>query len=92
MSIATVNPCGSVALRTSYRPGVTFVGSTVDDRLEGGAGICQDFVHLALMLLRRHGIAARYVSGHLFAAPEGGGTDSVEVDTHAWIEALLPDS
>jgi transglutaminase-like putative cysteine protease len=47
-------------------------------------------VHLSLILLRRHGIAARYVSGYLFAAPEDGGTDSVEVDTHAWIEALLP--
>ena len=68
---------------------MTFVGSTVDDLLEGGAGVCQDFVHLAL-ILRRHGIA-RYVSGYLFAAPEDGGTDSVEVDTHAWIEAL-PDS
>ena len=53
--------------------------------------MCQDFVHLALILLRHEGIAARYVSGYLFAAPEDGGADSVEVDTHAWIEALLPD-
>jgi transglutaminase-like putative cysteine protease len=84
--------CELIPDRFEYRPGVTFVGSTVDDLLEGGAGVCQDFVHLALILLRRHGIAARYVSGYLFAAPEDGGTDSVEVDTHAWIEALLPDS
>ena len=42
------------------------------------------------MLLRRHGIAARYVSGYLWAAPEDGGADSVEVETHAWLEALLP--
>jgi transglutaminase-like putative cysteine protease len=47
-------------------------------------------VHLALILLREQGIAARYVSGYLFAAPEDGGGDSVEVDTHAWVEALLP--
>ena len=46
-----------------YRPCATFVGSTVDDLLEGGGGVCQDSVHLALILLRRHGIAARYVSG-----------------------------
>ena len=84
--------CQVIPERFEYRPGVTFVGSTVDDLLEGGAGVCQDFVHLALILLRRHGIAARYVSGYLFAAPEDGGTDSVEVDTHAWIEALLPDA
>ncbi len=30
------------------------------------------------------------MSGYLWAAPEDGGTDSVEVDTHAWLEALLP--
>jgi transglutaminase-like putative cysteine protease len=82
--------CELIPDRFEYRPGATFVGSTVDDLLEGGGGVCQDFVHLALILLRRHGIAARYVSGYLFAAPEDGGADSVEVDTHAWLEALLP--
>jgi transglutaminase-like putative cysteine protease len=82
--------CELIPERFEYQPGVTFVGSTVDDLLEGGAGVCQDFVHLALILLRRHGIAARYVSGYLFAAPEDGGADSVEVDTHAWLEALVP--
>ena len=73
-----------------YRRGATYVGSTVQDLVDAGAGVCQDFVHLALILLRRRGIAARYVSGYLFAAPENGGADSVEVDTHAWVEALLP--
>jgi transglutaminase-like putative cysteine protease len=73
-----------------YRRGATYVGSTVADLLEAGAGVCQDFVHVSLVLLRRHGIAARYVSGYLWAAPEDGGADSLEVDTHAWLEALLP--
>jgi transglutaminase-like putative cysteine protease len=82
--------CRVIPDRFEYRPGATFVGSTVDDLIEGGAGVCQDFVHLALILLRDAGIAARYVSGYLFAAPENGGGDSVEVDTHAWLEALLP--
>jgi transglutaminase-like putative cysteine protease len=77
--------------RFEYRSGSTFVGSTVADLLEGGAGVCQDFVHLGLMLLREQGVAARYVSGYLFAAPEDDGQDSVEVQTHAWIEALVPD-
>jgi transglutaminase-like putative cysteine protease len=77
--------------RFEYRPGVTFVGSTVADLLETGAGVCQDFAHLSLLLLRRHGIAARYVSGYLWAPPNGDeGADSAEVETHAWIEALLP--
>jgi transglutaminase-like putative cysteine protease len=76
--------------RFDYQPGATFVGSTVADLLRCGAGVCQDFVHLALMVLRELGIGARYVSGYLFAAPPGGGQDSVEVQTHAWAEALVP--
>jgi transglutaminase-like putative cysteine protease len=82
--------CELIPDRFEYRPGVTYVGSTVDDFLNAGAGVCQDFVHLALVLLRHHGIGARYVSGYLFSASADGGTDSVEVLTHAWVEALLP--
>ena len=53
--------------------------------------MCQDFAHLALLLLRRHGIAARYVSGYLWAPPSGDeSADSAEVETHAWLEALVP--
>jgi transglutaminase-like putative cysteine protease len=101
--------CRVIPQRFEYRKGATFVGSTVDDLLEGGAGVCQDFVHLSLILLRDAGIAARYVSGYLFAgAPAGqvprgsggaspqpssdGDGNSVEVNTHAWVEALVPGS
>ena len=82
--------CELIPDRFEYRSGVTYVGSSIGDLLDVGAGVCQDFVHLALVLLRRRGIAARYVSGYLWAAPEEHGTESVEVDTHAWLEALLP--
>ncbi|MGO9488315.1 MAG: transglutaminase family protein [Solirubrobacteraceae bacterium] len=84
--------CELVPDRFEYRPGATYVGSSVRDLLAAGASVCQDFVHLSLLLLRRRGIAARYVSGYLWAAPEDDGTDSLEVDTHAWLEALLPGS
>ncbi|MGD1051282.1 MAG: transglutaminase family protein [Solirubrobacteraceae bacterium] len=83
--------CELIPDRFEYNTGITYVGSTVADLLRAGGGVCQDFVHLALIILRRHGIAARYVSGYLFAAPPDGGHDSVEVETHAWLEALLPD-
>jgi transglutaminase-like putative cysteine protease len=82
--------CELVPDRFEYRRGATHTHSTVEHLLEVGAGVCQDFVHLALVLLRRQGIAARYVSGYLWAAPEDGGADSLEVDTHAWLEALVP--
>jgi transglutaminase-like putative cysteine protease len=79
--------------RFEYRAGVTYVGSKVEDLLDAGAGVCQDFAHLALVLLRRNGLAARYVSGYLFAPPEGReDADSAEVETHAWLEALVPAS
>ncbi len=82
----------AIPARFEYRSGATFVGSTVADLLEGGAGVCQDFVHLGAMVLRHHGVGARYVSGYLFAAAQDGGEDSVEVQTHAWLEGLLPDT
>jgi transglutaminase-like putative cysteine protease len=76
--------------RFEYRQGATYVDSTITDLLEAGAGVCQDYVHLGLSLLRHHGIAARYVSGYLFATGPTASQESVEVDTHAWLEALLP--
>lgn len=87
---AVLAVCDAIPDRFEYRPGATYVRSTIEDLLRGGAGVCQDFAHLALLLLRRRGIATRYVSGYLFAAPADGGDDSVEVDTHAWLEALVP--
>ncbi len=82
--------CQVIPERFEYRPGATYVESDIDDLLEQRAGVCQDFVHLSLVLLRRRGIAARYVSGYLWAAPDDNDGDSLEVDTHAWLEALLP--
>jgi transglutaminase-like putative cysteine protease len=76
--------------RMEYRKGATYVDSPLSDVLDLRAGVCQDFVHLGLSLLRYHGIAARYVSGYLFATRDQADEESVEVDTHAWVEALLP--
>jgi transglutaminase-like putative cysteine protease len=76
--------------RFAYRRGATYVDSRIIDLLEAEAGVCQDFVHLGLCILRHHGIAARYVSGYLFADGSDETRESVEVDTHAWLEALLP--
>jgi transglutaminase-like putative cysteine protease len=77
--------------RLEYRKGATYVDSDIAHLLDVRAGVCQDFVHLGLCLLRHHGIAARYVSGYLFAGDGNGtGQQSVEVDTPAWLEALLP--
>lgn len=72
-----------------YDTGTTHVHSNLDEILNAGGGVCQDFAHLALGVLRLAGVPARYVSGYLAPAP---GMDATleEQASHAWIEALLP--
>jgi transglutaminase-like putative cysteine protease len=75
-----------------YDGSTTNVHSTVDDILTSGGGVCQDFAHLSVGLLRLAGIPARYVSGYLAPSRRGDGSGAVpaELASHAWIEALLP--
>ncbi len=69
----------------------TTVTSTVDDLFEHGAGVCQDFAHLAVAAMRAHGIPARYVSGYLETIPPPGKPKLVGADvSHAWASAMLP--
>jgi transglutaminase-like putative cysteine protease len=74
-----------------YDRGTTHVYSTVDDILSAGGGVCQDFAHLNIGLLRLAGIPTRYVSGcvapRLSRDPNG---PPVELASHAWIEVMLP--
>jgi transglutaminase-like putative cysteine protease len=78
----------------TYLPGATHIGIPVEEILTARRGVCQDFAHLSLALLRSVGVPARYVSGYLFAADDATGsepgTDQVEVQTHAWVEAAIP--
>lgn len=78
-----------------YEKDVTDIGTPVADVLAGGAGVCQDFAHLAVAMCRSIGIPARYVSGYLFASDdsalvEGEEAPVLEVQTHAWIEVAVP--
>lgn len=80
----------------SYEQGATDIGVSLAELLDTRAGVCQDFAHLALGMLRCVGVPARYVSGYLFAADETSAksetADMVTVQTHAWIEAAVPGS
>ena len=69
-----------------YQQHVTRYDSTTDDFLKGRAGVCQDFAHLALALLRLRGIPCRYVSGYLHVER----TLSEPAQSHAWIEVHAP--
>lgn len=70
-----------------YLPGTTGVHSSGLDALNEGKGVCQDFVHLSLMMLRSMGIPARYVSGYLHPKRKAIVGDTVDGRTHAWIQA-----
>jgi transglutaminase-like putative cysteine protease len=72
-----------------YDTGTTHVHSNLDEILNAGGGVCQDFAHLTLGVLRLAGVPARYVSGYIGPHPDASGAPG-EQASHAWIEALLP--
>lgn len=72
-----------------YEPKRTRVDSPIDDALRERTGVCQDFAHVMIALVRNLKIPCRYVSGYLHHA-QGDLTRSVDGATHAWVEALLP--
>lgn len=74
-----------------YVQSSTTVDSPIDDALNARAGVCQDFAHIMIALVRHYlKIPCRYVSGYLFhrrAAQDRSAADA----SHAWVEAFLPD-
>lgn len=62
--------------RMSYQPGVTHVHTTAEEAFALGQGVCQDYAHIYLALLRLDDVPARYVVGMM--AGEG--------ESHAWAE------
>ena len=72
-----------------YRKATTTVDSPIEDALNSGQGVCQDFAHIMIALLRNLRIPARYVSGYVYVDSTHKDRSS-EGATHAWAEALLP--
>ncbi len=70
-----------------YVPGTTGVHSSGLDALREGKGVCQDFAHLTLILLRSMGIPSRYVSGYLHPKRKATIGDTIDGQSHAWIQA-----
>jgi len=69
--------------RFEYAPDVTLATSPIDDVLSHGKGVCQDFTHLMIAVLRSFDVPARYVSGYIHR-------ENAESQSHAWCEAWLP--
>ncbi|SFO43967.1 Transglutaminase-like enzyme, putative cysteine protease [Chitinophaga sp. YR627] len=70
-----------------YLKGITNIETTVDEILEHRAGVCQDFAHLMLHILRSCGIPCRYISGYICPNKDGMRGEGA---THAWVEAWIP--
>ncbi len=70
-----------------YTKGITTIETTVDEILQQQQGVCQDFAHVLLQILRTLGIPCRYVSGYI--CPNKNGMRG-EGATHAWVEAWIP--
>lgn len=68
--------CHAVYEAMHYEPGSTDVRTTAAEAFAQRKGVCQDFAHILLSLLRLNGYAARYVNGLIVG--EGA--------THAWVE------
>ena len=86
---ATVaNCCRYIYENFLYIKGITNVETTVDEIIEHKSGVCQDFAHLMLQVLRSLKIPSRYVSGYI--CPNKNGMRG-EGATHAWVEAWIPE-
>jgi transglutaminase-like putative cysteine protease len=74
----------SIRGRFEYARDVTDATSPIDHLLTRGKGVCQDFTHLMIAVLRSYGVPARYVSGYIHR-------ENKESQSHAWCEVWLPD-
>ncbi len=89
MPVASIveNCCSFIFSNFKYIKGITNIETTVQEILELRSGVCQDFAHVMLEMLRILGIPSRYVSGYI--CPNKNGMRG-EGATHAWIEAWIP--
>jgi len=76
-----------IGSRFAYDPDVTHVHSSLDDVLREQAGVCQDFAHVMITVVRSWGFPARYAMGYV---DPGYFDEGVPLATHAWAEVLLP--
>ncbi|MEY2727464.1 MAG: Protein-glutamine gamma-glutamyltransferase [Planctomycetota bacterium] len=76
----------------TYDTTATTVLTSVPQVFQLRRGVCQDFAHLQIAMLRSLGIPARYVSGYLRTIPPPGRPRLVGADaSHAWLSVYIGD-
>jgi transglutaminase-like putative cysteine protease len=78
--------CEQLRTEMEYVPGSTVVTTDAAEAWEDRKGVCQDFAHLTIGALRTLGIPARYVSGYLHPKARAEVGETVQGESHAWIE------
>jgi transglutaminase-like putative cysteine protease len=78
--------CEQLRSEMEYVPGSTVVTTDAAEAWEDRKGVCQDFAHLTIGALRTLGIPARYVSGYLHPKARAEVGETVQGESHAWIE------
>jgi len=74
-----------------YDAKATVIATPVEEFFRLRRGVCQDFSHLMLAVIRSLGIPARYVSGYLNTQPPPGKPKVFGADaSHAWVSAWDP--
>lgn len=83
-----IEKCGAYIFNNfKYIKGITTIETTAKEILKHRSGVCQDFAHVMLEILRSLSIPSRYVSGYV--CPDKKGMRG-EGATHAWVEAWIP--
>ena len=84
---AVVKAAEWVHSEMSYVSGSTGVHTSAVQAWDERKGVCQDYAHLTLLLLRSMGIPSRYVSGYLHPKRSAALGETVAGESHAWVEA-----
>jgi transglutaminase-like putative cysteine protease len=69
-----------------YEGGATTVHTSSAQTRAAGKGVCQDFAHVTLALLRAMGLPARYVSGYVHPDADARIGVTTRGQSHAWVE------
>ena len=74
----------------NYRIGATSAETTIEDAVNRAEGVCQDFSHVLIAVLRAWGWPARYASGYVYTGSRDGGRIEAEA-MHAWAQVYRAD-
>ena len=78
-----------------YRSGSTDIETPLSQIWKKREGVCQDFAHVMISILRAARIPCRYVCGYIESEPAVSADPSRKrlvgsLATHAWVEVLVP--